>query len=88
MIEIIDNFLSRHQSEQVVKYCYNSLYYYGERDTRDASRVPTGMVNEIDITSEIYKLLKDNTQHLVPDLEIYRMYVNCFSPRRMAILSF
>ena len=80
MIEIKDNFLPPNQCKQVVEYCYKAPYYYGEVDDINASNIPTGMVNEIEDTSAIYKIFKENTQHIVPNLKLYRMYVNCFSP--------
>ena len=80
MIEVIDDFLPFNQYKQVVEYCYQAPYYYGEVDDINSPNIPTGMVNEIEDTSAIYKLFKENTQHLVPNLELYRMYVNCFSP--------
>lgn len=78
MIQVIDNFLSPDQRDFVIEYCENASYHYGEID-RDGL-VPTGMVHEIDETCEIYKLFQHSTQHLVPELELNRMYVNCFAP--------
>ena len=78
MIKIIDDFLPLNQCEQILKYCYSAPYHYGEKDNFDTPS--TGIVNNIDVTSEIYKLFKENTQNLVPDLHLYRMYVNCFLP--------
>lgn len=77
MIRVIDNFLSVDECESVVRYCHNAAYSYGERDS--PTSLPTGMIHEIDETSEIYKLFRDETEKLVSGLRLKRMYVNCFA---------
>jgi len=79
MIRVIDNFLSVSDCENVIRYCHNAAYSYGEKDS--PTSLPTGMIHEIDETSEIYKLFLDETKELVPtSLNLNRMYVNCFAP--------
>lgn len=77
-IQVIDNFLSFDECDNVIDYCHHAGYSYGETDSPDDE--PTGMIHEIDKTSEIYELFHTETQKLVPELNIVRMYVNCFAP--------
>ena len=78
MIEVLDRFLTDEEYDYVLRYCGTSGYYYGETDRPDV--MPTGMVHEIDEKETIYELFASRTQELVPELRLYRMYVNCFSP--------
>lgn len=78
MIKVIDNFLIPDQRDFVIEYCETALYSYGEYDREGLPF--TGMVSEIDETKDIYELFRYKTQHLVSDLELDRMYVNCFAP--------
>ena len=86
-LEVIDDFFIPNDYLNVVKYCSGADYYWGERD--DKQFVPTGMVHEIydcedtpvkESNQWIYDLFLENTNHLCPDLKLYRMYVNSFAP--------
>lgn len=77
-IEIIDRFLSKEDFDNVVKYCVDALYKWGEVDSYNLP--PTGMVHEIPETTDLYKLFASGTKKLAPELTLYRMYINCFAP--------
>ena len=80
-IEIKDNFLEETDAKRVLEYCVQSSYTYGEVDTPQTP--PTGMVHEIQRDEDIYKLFESkikNYYRYVRKLNLYRMYVNCFSP--------
>ena len=80
-IEIKDNFLEEADAKRVLEYCVQSSYTYGEVDTPQTP--PTGMVHEIQRDEDIYKLFESkikNYYRYVRKLNLYRMYVNCFSP--------
>ncbi len=79
-IEIKDNFLEEADAKRVLEYCVQSSYTYGEVDTPQTP--PTGMVHEIQRDEDIYKLFESkikNYYRYVRKLNLYRMYVNCFS---------
>ena len=76
MITVKDNFLSSEEHETVLQYCLSSMYTYGETDTETTP--PTGMIHEIE-EKEICELLKSKTQTLAGDLNLERVYINCFS---------
>tara|TARA_B100000287_G_C20203597_1_gene611066 strand:- start:42 stop:524 length:483 start_codon:yes stop_codon:yes gene_type:complete len=80
-IEIRDNFLEQADAQRVLEYCVRSPYTYGEVDTPQTP--PTGMVHEIQRDEDIYKLFESRIRNFKPGLKklnLYRMYVNCFSP--------
>ena len=86
-LELIDDFFPACDYLKIVKYCYESDYYWGERDTEQSS--PTGMIHEIydckdapvkESNQWIYDLFLENTNHLCPNLKLYRMYINLFAP--------
>ena len=86
-LEVIDDFFPACDYLKIVKYCYESDYYWGERDTEQSS--PTGMIHEIydcedtpvkESNQWIYDLFLENTNHLCPNLKLYRMYINLFAP--------
>lgn len=81
MIIILDEFLSEEDFRSTIEYCHNSPYYYGETDRQ--STPPIGMVSEIERNQEIFNLLDFRIREFVSevkDLDIIRMYINCFSP--------
>ena len=86
-LEVIDDFFVPNDYLNVVRYCSEADYYWGERD--DKKFAPTGMIHEIFDSEDtpvkesnrwIYDLFLENTNHLCPDLKLYRMYVNSFAP--------
>tara|TARA_Y100000593_G_C4275512_1_gene319813 strand:+ start:269 stop:748 length:480 start_codon:yes stop_codon:yes gene_type:complete len=81
MIEIFDDFLDRKESRFVLEYCKNSSYTYGEVDTPQTP--PTGMVHKISNKEDICQLfdykIRESCSH-VKELNLYRIYVNCFAP--------
>jgi hypothetical protein len=78
MIEIKDNLLEAEQYLYVLNYCQRAKFTWGETD--DYNLPPTGMVHEIDETELIYQVFRSKTQEIVPNLNLHRMYVNCFAP--------
>jgi hypothetical protein len=77
-IEIINNFFPEEEYNIILNYCLNVSYTYGEIDSDNLP--PTGMIHEIPETSEFYKLFALRTIKIVPELSLYRMYINCFAP--------
>ena len=86
-LELIDNFFPACDYLKVTKYCFETDYYWGERDNEQSS--PTGMIHEIydcedapvkESNQWIYDLFLENTNHLCPNLKLYRMYINLFAP--------
>lgn len=80
-MKVVDTFLEPKDAEYVYRYCLTSSYTYGETDTDTTP--PTGMVHEIKKTQRIYKLFNKKIQEIFvnpKDVNIYRMYVNCFAP--------
>ena len=77
MITVKDNFLSPEEHETVLQYCLSSMYSYGETDTETTQ--PTGMIHEVG-EKKICELFKSKTQTLAGNLNLDRVYINCFSP--------
>ena len=86
-LEVIDDFFPACDYLKVTKYCFETDYYWGERDNEQSS--PTGMIHEIydcedtpvkESNQWIYDLFFENTNHLCPNLKLYRMYINLFAP--------
>lgn len=76
-----DNFLSQEDYENVVDYCLNAKYSYGESD--DINFPVTGMVCNIQSDESIYQLFEQKLLEkcsFLKNMNLYRMYVNCFSP--------
>ena len=78
MIEILDRFFSKEEFDYVLKYCENASYTYGEADNYGLP--PTGMIHEIPYTEHIHTLFRSKTEKLVSNIQLYRMYINCFAP--------
>lgn len=81
MIEVFNNFLNKEDSDMVLKYCKTSSYTYGERDSPKTP--PCGMVRNISKNENIFKLFYDKIRKQcdrAKELNVYRMYVNCFAP--------
>ena len=77
----IDDLFEDEQYKKVIEYCFNAPYYFGEYDREDT--LPTGMVSEISEDCEVYKLFESKIKekvNAVKDLNLYRMYINCFFP--------
>lgn len=77
-IKIIDRFLSKEDFDTVVAYCNEAPYHWGEVDADGYP--PTGMIHEIPQTENLYQLFASNTQKIVPELLLNRIYINCFAP--------
>ena len=93
MYEIEDNFLSPAEHTLVMDYCRRANYVWGESDRQDTPT--TGLISPIadsdnaiysemaglqdTTTEEIYQILLKASQKFVPDLSIFRMYINCFA---------
>ena len=82
-IHIIDNWLKPHEHENVLMFCEQASYTYGEQDEQNV--VPTGMISEITQKEHrsVYQFLYEKTQPLVPDLCLVRVYVNIFAPNEV-----
>ena len=80
-MKIVDSFLDKKDFTVVYDYCYSSKYSYGEQDNPDTP--VTGMITEIDQTHIVWSIVESAIvkKHLKPDnLNISRMYINCFAP--------
>ena len=81
MYKIYDDFLKPDEHRSVLEYCFNAEYVYGETDT--ATTRPTGVVHEMS-GGVVHEMFRVKTGKIVPPgLKLYRMYVNCFSPREL-----
>ena len=80
-IHMLDNWLKPHEHENILLYCEQAKYTYGEKD--DENVAPTGMSAEIRAGELIYRFLFEMTQPLVPDLCLVRIYVNIFAPNEV-----
>jgi hypothetical protein len=80
-IQVIDNFLSDEIHKDVFQKCINSPYTYGERDSNRTP--PVGMVCNIRNDHYMWDIFSKKISDKFPetlDKQIYRMYINCFSP--------
>ena len=80
-INFDDNFLEKKEHKIIEEYCLTASYTYGEVDMTDS--VPTGMIHEIPESEFVYKLLRKKILEkceFVGSMNLYRMYINCFSP--------
>lgn len=79
---ISDNIFSIEEHNAIYTYCQDCHYTYGEKDDKDTP--PSGMVHNIDPNKKIYQLFADKIESEVypdvKDMDLYRMYINCFSP--------
>lgn len=81
MINIFDNFFPEETAVSVNEYCKKSLYKYGEVDKTGSP--PVGMICKLFETDEFYNYFNDTIKEkvdLARKLNLYRMYINCFSP--------
>ena len=82
LLNVYDNVFTAEEHKNVINYCRDCSYTYGERDLPDTP--PCGMVHEIPQEENIYKLMSSKIENdLYPDvkeLSLFRMYINCFSP--------
>ena len=81
MINFIDNFLSEKDHKSTLLRCMSSPFYYGETD--EPHLPPVGMVSVISEDDSIRTFFDEEikkTVKFVKDLQIYRMYINCFAP--------
>ena len=89
---VIDKFLPRDDFGQIIDFCQDARYRYGERD-QDTMR-PTGMTYDIiteDMDAEdndVIDLLHESIMEKFPEMEeegykLYRAYINCFAPREL-----
>ena len=59
-IHMLDNWLKPHEHENILMYCEQAKYTYGEKD--DENVAPTGMSAEIRAGELIYRFLFEMTQ--------------------------
>lgn len=79
-----DNFLSPNDFKNVVNYCHDASYIYGESD--DYGLPPTGMISMIESDEWIFNLFKtklENKCSFLREMDLYRMYINCFAPNEL-----
>ena len=84
LIDCIDNFLNESNYISVIQHCVSTSYQYGETDSINTP--PSGMVSSIEKNSQIYNIFDKNIKEkisVVSNLQIYRMYINCFAPREI-----
>ena len=82
MIKVYDDFLNLDEHQFVLEYCERASYIYGDTDTMETP--PTGVTHDIPEGIKIYELFRLKTEKIVPEgLLLYRMYINCFSPREI-----
>lgn len=80
---IVDNFLSEEYNETVLKYCLETKYSYGERDVHDPDAAVSGMIRNLTKYEDPYNIISKRIVEVFPDikdLELNRMYINCFAP--------
>ena len=81
-IGVTDNIFNTEEHHAIFKYCTDCGYEWGEHD--EPEHPPTGMVHGISESKKIYELFANKiSDELYPDaknLELYRMYINCFAP--------
>jgi hypothetical protein len=81
IISYNDDFFTKTEQKIIHDYCLNAGYHYGEID--GPADPISGMTHEIPENEFVYKLLKKTLYDRVDfirDLNLYRMYVNCFAP--------
>ena len=61
-IHMVDNWVKPHEHENILMYCEQAKYTYGEKD--DENVAPTGMSAEIRAHELIYRFLFEMTQPL------------------------
>ena len=72
-VHIRDNWLSAEEQNNVLMYCRQANYTFGEKD--DDNVAPTDMSAEIRKGEFIYRFFYEKTQPLVPNLCLLRMYL-------------
>lgn len=80
-INIFDSFLPDYQCKYIFDYCVSSSYNYGEVDFLNGP--VTGMVHNIPFDHEVFETISHSISSnfdVVSNLNLMRMYVNCFSP--------
>jgi hypothetical protein len=83
-IKYEDDFLSQEEYNEVVNYCLNAKYSYGESD--DINLPVTGMISNVESSEIIYTLLQKRLHEKCPflnSMKLYRFYINCFSPNEL-----
>ena len=84
-IKVSDNVFTPEQQSNIMDYCLNCTYTFGERDNPQTP--PTGMIHDIENGSAFYSLFSERIEKLVPSITkmgLYRMYINCFPPSEQA----
>lgn len=82
MFKIYDDFFNIEQQKNILNYCLEAPYIYGEVDTDDTP--PTGFVHDIPKEEKINGLFRAKLKRIVPKgMVFYRMYINCFAPKEI-----
>ena len=80
-VSVSDNFFTDKEQDDILTYCEDSPYYWGELD--HVGLPPVGMVHNIPEEHEIHKLVRNKIETSIPpivQIPFYRMYVNMFNP--------
>lgn len=83
-VQVSDDVFSPRNQDLILDYCEDCSYTYGETD--DGKNPPTGMVHNIPKNEKVYELFAEQIAISVPEtqnMQLYRMYVNCFAPREI-----
>jgi len=83
--KVFDDVLSEEDNKEVLKFCLESRYLYGEADGNSVfvDNIPSGMTKDIIRFDPPYKVFSNKILELCPevkDLKLDRMYINCFAP--------
>ena len=78
ILNVIDDALALNVIEEIYYRVIKLPYYYGERDSKDLP--PTGLVSKLDGDDWIVKTIDQKVREYTGNLQLYRSYVNIFSP--------
>jgi len=84
-IKVSDNIFTEEEQSNILDYCLNCPYTFGEQDNPETP--PTGIIHNVEEGSAFYKLFADKILANVPQMEkmgLYRMYINYFAPSEHA----
>jgi hypothetical protein len=86
-VKVVNNFLPDDDFNEILSYCKNATYSYGEIDGAENAGDETfcvGMTHQIfPMNSKIVDLFEKECKNQFPEVEGYiitEMYVNCFAP--------
>ena len=80
-VSVSDNFFTDKQQNDILTYCEDVPYNWGEKD--HIGLPPVGMVANIPEDHKIHIMIRDKIEKAIPpitQIPFYRMYVNLFNP--------